>query len=239
MNNLQILNQNGQLVVSSRTVAENFEREHKTVLRSIEDIKNQLGTAQNYAMLFIENEYENLNNRQYKEYLLTRDGFSLLVMGFTGPKALNWKLKYIQAFNEMEQTLKNGQVKLSKELQAIIMLDQKNTETNNRMDKLENDMPLFNIECKELQALVRKIGIKSLGGYKTPAYKDNSLRTKVYKDIQGQLKRQFGINRYEAIKRVQIDPAIETLENYKLPLFLQDDITLLNNQLEIPFSDLN
>ena len=235
MNKLEVLNTNGKLVVSSRKVAENFEKEHKTVLRSIEEIKNQLGTAQNCAMLFIESEYENTNKRQFKEYLLTRDGFSLLVMGFTGVKALGWKIKYIEAFNEMEKTLKNGQPVLSPELQSIIMLDQRTTATNNRLDDFENTMPLFNTDCKDLQSLVKKIATKSLGGYRTPAYKDNSLRTKVYKDIQGQLKRQFGVERYESIKRVQMDPARKTLENYNLPLFLQDDITLLNNQTEIPF----
>lgn len=236
MNELEVLNKDGQLVVSSRKVAENFEREHKTVLRSIEDIKIQIGTAQNCAMLFIENEYENSNKRQFKEYLLTRDGFSLLVMGFTGSKALNWKLKYIKAFNEMEESLKGGQLQLSEELRGIIMLDQRTTKTNIRIDTLENTMPLFNTDCKDLQALVRKIATKVLGGYRTPAYKDNSLRTKVYKDIQGQLRRQFGVQRYESIKRIQIDAARKIVSNYILPMFLQDDITLLNNQLEIPFS---
>ena len=138
-----------------------------------------------------------------------------------------------------EQTLKSVQPKLSKELQAIIMLDQKNTATNIRMDKLENDMPLFNIECKELQALVRKIATKALGGYKTPAYIDKSMRSKVYSDLQKQIRREFDIKRYEAIKHSQLDIAREIISTYRLPMFLQDDITLLNNQIEIPFSDLN
>lgn len=52
---------------------------------------------------FIKSSYvHEQNNQRYKEYLLTRDGFSLLVMGFTGKKALEWKLKYIEAFNKME-----------------------------------------------------------------------------------------------------------------------------------------
>ncbi|WP_258880063.1 Rha family transcriptional regulator [Clostridium estertheticum] len=236
MNELEILTKNGQLVVSSRKVAENFEREHKTVLRSIEDIKTQIGTAQNCAMLFIENEYENSNKRQFKEYLLTRDGFSLLVMGFTGSKALNWKLKYITAFNEMEKTLAGIQPSWSDEMKGIFKLDQRTTETNARLDNFENTMPLFNTDCKDLQALVRKIATKVLGGYRTPAYKDNSLRGKVYADIQGQLRRQFGVERYESIKRIQIDTARTIVSNYILPMFLQDDITLLNNQLEIPFA---
>ncbi|MBW9154266.1 ORF6C domain-containing protein (plasmid) [Clostridium estertheticum] len=157
-------------------------------------------------------------------------------MGFTGSKALNWKLKYITAFNEMEKTLAGIQPSWSDEMKGIFKLDQRTTETNARLDNFENTMPLFNTDCKDLQALVRKIATKVLGGYRTPAYKDNSLRGKVYADIQGQLRRQFGVERYESIKRIQIDTARTIVSNYILPMFLQDDITLLNNQLEIPFA---
>ena len=54
--------------------------------------------------MFYETTYEN-RGKQYPMYLMNRDGFSLLVMGFTGKDALEWKVKYIQAFNEMEQKL--------------------------------------------------------------------------------------------------------------------------------------
>ena len=223
---IKIKNENGVLLVTSRQIAEDFDREHKTVLDAIRNL-----TAENYAVksLIIESDYE-VRGKQYPEYLLTRDGFSLLVMGFTGSKALNWKLEYIKAFNEMEQSLKNVQPKLSKELQSIIMLDQRTTETSNRIDSLENNMPLFNVECKELQALVRRTGIKSLGGYRSPAYNDKSVRTKVYKDIQHQLKREFGIERYEAIKRVELDTAKIIVNDYKVPMILVSEIETINNQ---------
>ena len=145
--------------------------------------------------------------------------------------------QYRNYFLECEKQV-NGiiQSELSIELQSIMMLDKKTTDTITRLDNFENTMPLFNTDCKDLQALVRKIATKSLGGYRSTAYKDNSLRTKVYKDIQGQLKREFGVERYESIKRVQMDPARKILSNYVLPIYLVDNITLLNNQLEIPFS---
>lgn len=147
--------------------------------------------------------------------------------------------QYRNYFLECEKQIKQIIPQLSPELQSIFELDKRTTETNTRIDKLENTMPLFNVECKELQALVKKIGVKALGGYRSPAYKDNSLRTKVYKDIQSQLKREFGVQRYEAIKRGQIESASGIVSNYILPLFLKDDITLFNNQVEIPFGDYN
>ena len=101
----------GQPVVSSREVANNFEKQHKHVLECIENLKE--GVAEKSADLFIESKYQHPQNKQwYKEYLLTRDGFSLLVMGFTGAKALQWKLKYIEAFNKMEQYIKEQKPKL-------------------------------------------------------------------------------------------------------------------------------
>ncbi|WP_195267212.1 phage regulatory protein/antirepressor Ant [Eubacterium sp. 1001713B170207_170306_E7] len=92
-------------VVSSRQVAGDFLREHKSVLRRITVLLRET-RAQNCAGLFTESSYLDAGGRCRKEYLITRDGFALLVMGFTGPRALSWKLKYIQAFNRMEQALR-------------------------------------------------------------------------------------------------------------------------------------
>lgn len=105
--NIDVKEYEGQPVVSSREIANNFKKNHKEVLRGIDNQIEVLGGAQNCAGLFIESKYQHPQNKQYyKEYLLTRDGFSLLVMGFTGAKALQWKLKYIEAFNKMEQYIK-------------------------------------------------------------------------------------------------------------------------------------
>jgi len=90
------------LVTSSRMVVEAFGKEHKTVLRSINENLAEQNCA---AKFFYESTFEN-RGKQYPEYLMNRDGFSLLVMGFTGKEAMQQKLKYIQAFNAMETELK-------------------------------------------------------------------------------------------------------------------------------------
>lgn len=79
---------------------------HKHVLRAIED-KISLNPILGSAKYFIESSYKDSTGRSNKEYLLTKDGFTFLVMGFTGAKADEWKLKYIEAFNKMEQAIKN------------------------------------------------------------------------------------------------------------------------------------
>lgn len=103
-NEVQVINNNGELVVSSRQVALNFGKRHADVLENINEI---LKTENSVLSFFHESHYkvEN-NNKSYPEYLMNRDGFCLLVMGFTGKEALTWKLKYIKAFNAMEKKLK-------------------------------------------------------------------------------------------------------------------------------------
>lgn len=98
---------NNQIVTSSRQVAKSFGKRHKDVLRAVENIR-----AQNCALtsvMFYEDFYTAGTGKKYPMYLMNRDGFSLLVMGFTGQKAIEWKIKYIQAFNQMEQALKERQ----------------------------------------------------------------------------------------------------------------------------------
>ena len=94
----------GQIVVSSRNIAEHFEKRHADVLAGIENIKTENSAV---TPMFCETTYTAGTGKAYKEYLMNRDGFSLLVMGFTGKKALEWKIKYIQAFNAMEEELRN------------------------------------------------------------------------------------------------------------------------------------
>lgn len=93
--------ENNQVVVGSRQIAEDFEKQHKHVLDSIRDI---LAAENSATKFFYESTYDNLG-KEYPEYLMNRDGFSLLVMGFTGKEALNLKIRYIQAFNEMQAKL--------------------------------------------------------------------------------------------------------------------------------------
>ena len=95
----------GQVVVSSRQVADHFEKRHTHVLTVIKEILNSAENS--IAKFFFKSTYDN-RGKQYPEYLMNRDGFSLLVMGFTGKKALEWKIKYIQAFNAMEEELRRG-----------------------------------------------------------------------------------------------------------------------------------
>jgi anti-repressor protein len=93
---------NKQAVTSSLEVAKTFGKQHKHVLESIDNLVAENSTAKS---MFAEGTYEN-RGKKYRMIYMNRDGFTLLAMGFTGNKAIEFKLKYINAFNQMEQSLK-------------------------------------------------------------------------------------------------------------------------------------
>ncbi len=95
---------------------------------------------------------------------------------------------------------------------------------------LKDNLPLLGVDCDEITSLIKKVCTK-VTGYETPAYKDKSLRGRVYSDIYGQVKREFQVKSYKAIKRSQVDMAKEIIRNYKAPTALLDEISSLNNQI--------
>ena len=110
MNDIILSTQNGEPVVSSRQIAENFDKNHRDVLRAVDNLKEDV---RNFAQMFFESTEPDSYGREQRAYLMNRDGFTLLAMGFTGKAALEWKLKYIAAFNEMEKKL-TGQPQLTR-----------------------------------------------------------------------------------------------------------------------------
>lgn len=99
---LVYISQNNEIVCDSLQVAKKFRKRHNNVMR---DIRGLLKNEQTKQMFNLSSYTEKQNGQVYQMYIMNRDGFSLLAMGFTGEKALEWKLKYIQAFNNMEKLL--------------------------------------------------------------------------------------------------------------------------------------
>lgn len=103
MNSLVIM-KDQQAVTTSLQVAENFEKPHNDTLKAIRALKEDVG---NFSQMFFETNIPDSYGRDRLGYFMNRDGFTLLAMGFTGQKALQFKLKYIEAFNAMENKLRN------------------------------------------------------------------------------------------------------------------------------------
>ena len=95
---------NNQVVVNSRQVAEKFGKLHKDMLELIEKYIRAENSA--LSTWFCKSSYKAGTGKQYPMYLMNKNGFSLVVMGFTGKQVLEWKIKYIEAFEYMEKQLK-------------------------------------------------------------------------------------------------------------------------------------
>lgn len=91
-------------MTTSLIVAEQFGKNHQHVMRDIRKLIDEMGGVSKIGQssMFAETTYTNKQNKQQPMYTMTRDGFSLLAMGFTGAKALQFKLKFIDAFNRMD-----------------------------------------------------------------------------------------------------------------------------------------
>lgn len=108
----------GQPAILSTQIADKFKKKHKNILRDIEQIKAQVPEIfyrLNFEPSFREAESGNGTIRKFPVYLLTRDAFCLLVMGFTGKAAMQWKIRYIEAFNALEQAALARGVELARE----------------------------------------------------------------------------------------------------------------------------
>lgn len=115
--NLITLDTSGQPVASSRDIAEHFGKEHRNVLRDIDDLKKDV---LNFEQMFLSTEIPDNYGRPQRAYLMNRDGFTLLAMGFTGKAALEWKVKYIEAFNAMESELRSQQTALPQDYPSAL-----------------------------------------------------------------------------------------------------------------------
>ena len=110
-------------------------------------------------------------------------------------------------------------------------LEQKITGIDKDLQEFKRDMPLLGVECQKIARAKNRKVVPLMGGKDAPAYKDNSLRGKVYRDIDNQLRREFDVDTYKAIKRNQVDIAVGVIEGYQLPMALEERINLLNRQM--------
>lgn len=117
--------------------------------------------------------------------------------------------------------------------QGHMELEQKVDEVKYDLDSFRDTLPLLALDCDVITKAVRVRGIKCLGGKSSNAYHDTSLRSRVYSDIHGEVKRQFGVTTYKALRRNQVEQVVELIKKYSLPIVLEEDVTYANAQSTI------
>ncbi|WBY48136.1 Rha family transcriptional regulator [Latilactobacillus curvatus] len=217
MNNLVIM-KNQQAVTSSLQIAEAFGKQHKHVIEAIE---SKLSTAENSALLkmFYEDVYVAGNGKRNKMYYMNRDGFTFLAMGFTGKKADEFKLKYIEAFNQMENSIK-AQLELPTTPQGMLKLVLENVNDSNekveelgtRLTDLEQNTPVapgdYNYISRRISQRVREVG----RGYGELTQKQ---RGELFKDINQGVKRIAGVGSRSQLRERHYKAVVEFINDWE------------------------
>lgn len=230
------MNELQQKSIVSIEVAEMVDKQHNELLKDIRRYSEQLGEGKiAQSDFFTESTYVNSQNKEQPCYLVTKKGCEFIANKLTGVKGAIFTAKYINRFHDMEEIItkpKSYLELLELELKAVREVEQKVDDVNQDLQSFKMDMPILGIECDRITAAVKSKGVKCLGGKESNAYQDKSLRAKVYSDIYGQLKREFGLSAsYKAIKRSQTDTAVGIIEAYELPMALAEEINDLNAQM--------
>ncbi|WP_076631217.1 Rha family transcriptional regulator [Lactiplantibacillus plantarum] len=210
MNDLVIM-KDKQAVTSSLRVADTFGKQHKHVLESIDKL-----VAENPATksMFATGTYDN-RGKQYPMYYMNRDGFTLLAMGFTGTKALKFKLQYIEAFNSMEE-----QVKLPTSPREIARLAlQANEETNQRLDSVEGDVKDLKenqvIPNPEYSALSRRVNQRVSEVAHSYGHITKKQRGELFKDINGGVKKIANVSARSMLRKKDYQMVMDFINDWE------------------------
>lgn len=242
MNNLKVVEYKNIRVLTTQQLAEAYEADAKVVSNNYNRNRNRYEEGKHFICLEGDEKRKFLNHHQIddgsknavKLYLWTEKGAFLHAKSLNTDKAWESYSNLIDGYYKQKDALEG----LSREMLAIISIDKKQVQMESRMDKLEFDIPLYGAEADELSRHVKRKGVNVLGGKQSEAYKDTEIRSKVYHDIYGQIKREFdlydGSGRamsYKALKRKYLAEAHELIDCYQAPTYLLELIEAANVQM--------
>lgn len=220
MNELVIM-KDQQAVTTSLQVAEVFGKNHRDVL---EAIQNKISSAENsaqYDSMFAQGEYKDKSGKRNKMYYMNRDGFTFIAFGFTGKKADEFKLKYIDAFNKMEETIKEHRTELPTDPMEVLRLVFNATEnTNKKVDRIDSDVDYLKnnqrLDPTEYAYISKRISRKvyeyiDMHGLALSAPQ----RSKLYKDINRGINEVTGVKTRSQLRQKDFDKADEFISNWQ------------------------
>lgn len=240
MNELQITEYDNVRVLTTQQIAEAYGTDSRVISNNYNRNKERYVEGKHFICLEDGEKREFVNHHQIddgskkasKLYLWTEKG------AFLHAKSLNtdtaWDVYDRLVDNYFE---KSKAVPMTTD-QKIQLLAQGNVELTEKIDKVDKDlqefkadMPLLALECQRITRAKNQKVVPLMGGKSAPAYKNKSLMHKVYSDVDAQLRREFGVNTYKAIKRSQCDLAVKIIEDYALPMYLKEEIDAENAQM--------
>ncbi|MCO7151715.1 Rha family transcriptional regulator [Vagococcus lutrae] len=211
-----VVMKNKQAVTSSLRIAEIFGKQHKDILKAIDNL--EIGSEDLRHQMFYEDTYEN-RGKEYRQIIMNRDGFTLLAMGFTGKKAMQFKLKYIEAFNEMEEYIQVKQAQLPQSPMEILKLVfEVNEETSERVEVLEGDVKEIKenqlISTEDKNSLDRMIRRKVAIICKEQ-HLEQKAKSLLFSDIGKSIKELFGVPHRGRIKDKDFQAAVDFVNTWE------------------------
>lgn len=230
----------GERVLTTQQLAEIYETDTNNIQKNFS--RNEKRFIENIHYFKLEGqELKEFKNRLTDSPLVGKNAKSLILWTEKGAsrhsKILDTDMAW-KRFDELEETYFNVKYKtfkplsptelLNLQLQVLKEQEEKINKVDEDLQSFKVDIPLFGNEQYDLQKLVRSKGTSILGGRDSRAYKNKSLRQRLYSDLQGEIKRQFGVNTYKAIKRSELKSAKEIVSKYIPPLALKNEIASEN-----------
>lgn len=230
---------NGQRVVTFKDIDMVHERPDGTAKRSFNENKKRFVENEDFFTIpysefctkYVPNPQKG-GNPNVPVTLITEQGYLMLVKPFGDDLAWDVQRKLVKSYftkiksfstAEQIQLLARGHVELESRIDCV----------EHKLEDFKNDMPLLAVEIEKITDAVKKKGISVLGGKRSNAYNDSSLRSRLYQDMHRDVRRQFGVSTYKAIKRNQCDKAIQIILRYEPPMYLKEQIDDTNAQMNI------
>lgn len=232
---------NGQRVVTFKDIDMVHERPEGTARKRFNDNKRRFVVGEDYFVRNTDEAKEELGVVAPNGLILiTEQGYLMLVKSFTDDLAWKVQRELVNTYFRVHKTLSQLEI-LQQSVEILNRHDKELKQMDNRMDKLEFDIPLYGAEADELSKHVKRKGVAVLGGKQSEAYKDKRIRDTVYKDIYAEIKREFGVYdddgkpiSYKALKRKYLADAHVIVDAYEPPFYLIEKIKDANSQLKLP-----
>lgn len=239
MNDLQITEYKDIRVLTTQQIADAYGTDSKIITKNFNRNKDRYAEGKHYIKL------EGKDLKEFKTrgqidvslkvnslYLWTEKGAFLHAKSLGTDEAWEVYERLVDFyFNKKKPLTAIEQLQLTQ--QAVLEVKEQIDNVNKDLQDFKMDLPLLAVECEKITKAAKSKGVEVLGGKTSEAYMDKSIRNKVYSDIYNEVKRQFGVGSYKAIKRSQCDRAVEVINNYQLPIALADEIDLCNAQMNM------
>lgn len=209
---------NDQPVTTSLQVAEVFEKQHKHVLEAIDEVIK--GVVENSADLFMEDTYIHPQNKQsYRQIIMTKKGWTLLAMGFTGSKATKFKLDYINAFEEMEKRL-NQQIAIPQTpMEALELMFQAQNQTESRVHNVEKEVEYLKsdavIPIGDYNLIASRINKRVSEVCAAYGITHQKGRSKLFSDINGGIKAITGVGHRSQLRKKHYELVMDFINNWE------------------------